>query len=130
MDTATVLRPNNQQGNLTAEQPFRANLDSIHNKAFLSLDRGLSQTLSAHVGYQFDIYQYADDGYDGSFSSRLDRNQHQVNLHLAAQIADPTTVLLGYQFRNVAFTSSDDLGYISTYLVEADSRDTTRMLFS
>lgn len=132
VDTATVLRPNNQQGNLTAEQPFRANLDSIHNKAFLSLDRGLSQTLSAHVGYQFDVYQYADDGYDGSFSSRLDRNQHQVNLHLAAQIADPTTLLLGYQFRNVAFTSSDDLGYIAngTYLVEADSRDTdTHVVF-
>ena len=59
-------------------------------------------------------------------------NQHQVNLHLAAQIADPTTLLLGYQFRNVAFTSSDDSGYIAngTYLVEADSRDMTLPLFS
>jgi hypothetical protein len=132
VDSATVLRPVNPMGDATAAQPFRANLDSIHNKAFLSLDRGLSETLSAHVGYQFDIYRYADDGYNGSFSSRLDRNQHQINLHLAAQIADPTTVLLGYQFRNVGFTSSDDLGRINnnTYLVEADSRDTdTHVVF-
>jgi len=94
---------------------FRNNLDAVSNLASVSLNRQLNETLSAHLGYSFDLYEYDDDGYSGSFSSRLDRNKHQINLHLAAQIAEPTTALLGYQFKNVEFTSRDDLGFLNYY---------------
>jgi hypothetical protein len=37
----------------------------------------------------------------------LDRNENKISATLATQISDPTTIFLGYQFKQVDFTSSD-----------------------
>jgi hypothetical protein len=109
VDSATPLRSVDADALFNSDAGFRNNLDNLNNNLFFSLDRRLNETLSAGLGYQFDIYRYADDS-AGGFAARLDRNHHRLDLNLSKQLSDSTSVLLGYQFRNVGFTSSQMLG--------------------
>jgi hypothetical protein len=93
----------------TNRRTFRSDLDSIHNRAFVSVNRRFNSLLSGVFGYQNDLFEYQDSGREGSFSSLLDRVEHKPSLNLLYQLSAPTALLLGYQFKNVDFNSSDEI---------------------
>jgi hypothetical protein len=100
--------------------PLRAEGDNVRNLGTALFSAGLTELLSADVGYQNLLYDYEQDG-NGSRSALLDRMEQLFQLNLRWQATPNTVGLIGYQFGMVDQNSSDFLDVTAT--TKASFRD-------
>jgi hypothetical protein len=90
----------------TVNVPLRNNVEVIHNLLPIEFEWQLSRLFALSLGYQNTYYNFLDSG-DGSYSALLDRWEHLFRVDGRYQLTEHSTVLLGYQFGIVSYTSDD-----------------------
>lgn len=110
-------------GNTTAN-PLYTDGNNIRNYARVSFAGQVSSTFGVQVSYDNAFYDYDDEGYVGSISSRLDRIEHGIPVEGIFQLQPQTQAILGYRFRQVNYTADDDI-FAATPSDTRDSRTHT-----
>ena len=112
--------------------PLRTNGDNIRNYVTTSFSAGLTENLTAVLGYSNTYYDYEQEGFSFGQASRsalLDRFEHLISLNLRYQILRTTVGVAGYQFGIVDYTSPEAIGFVGGNPVRADIRDNTSHYF-
>jgi hypothetical protein len=111
--------------------------DNIRNRASASLSGQLTDVLDTRLSYQNLILDYELEDGDlvgspaapipsSSLSSLLDRMENTVSLDILWKWQPQTAVVLGYQYRDVQYTSDGSIGAIALGgIAPASSRDNT-----
>jgi hypothetical protein len=87
---------------------LRSNGNNIRNSADISFRGDFSKTFGYELGYANNFYDFKQSGV-GSYSALLDRIEHVPSVSLMWFVQPQTTGRFGYQFRQVDYTSSDEL---------------------
>ena len=95
-----------------ATGPFRSNGNNIRNTAGINLQAKVSSLLTLVLGYGNTLYDYEQKAADVapgtvSRSGQLDRIEHAVTLNSKWQIMPETSLIFGYQFGLVDYTSDE-----------------------
>jgi len=85
----------------------RTRQDVIRNYGTASFSAGLTDQLSAVLGYSNTLYDFRDNGV-GSLSALLDRMEHLGTVNLRWQATPSTVALVGYQFGVTDFTGDSN----------------------
>jgi hypothetical protein len=88
---------------------LRGDGDVIRNHAQGSFSAGITENLTAVIGYGNEYYDYDDEGLN-SRSALLDRMEHRGSVNLRAVVLPKTVVVGGYQYEVVDYTSDDPIG--------------------
>lgn len=88
---------------------LRGDGDVVRNHALGSFSAGLTENLTAVLGYGNEYYDYDDEGLN-SRSALLDRMEHLASLNLRAVVMPRTVVVGGYQYEVVDYRSNDLIG--------------------
>ena len=91
-----------------AGNPFRSEGDNLRNLVDILFRGDFSKTFGYDLGYANSFYDFKKSGV-GSYSALLDRMEHLISGSLRWFVQPQTTALLGYQYRIVDYTSSDDI---------------------
>lgn len=88
---------------------LRGDGDVIRNHALGSFSAGITENLTAVIGYANEYYDYEDEGFN-SRSAALDRMEHLASLNLRAVVLPKTVLVGGYQYEIVDYSSDDVMG--------------------
>ncbi len=88
--------------------PLRTEGDNIRNTLDILFRGDFSKTFGYDLGYANNYYDFKKSG-PGSYSALLDRLEHMISGSLRWFVQPQTTALLGYQYRIVDYTSSDEI---------------------
>jgi len=88
---------------------LRTRQDVLRNYGAASFSAGLTDQLSAVVGYSNTLYDFSDEG-TGSLSSLLDRMEHLAMINLRWQVLPSTVALVGYNFGYFNYTDDENTG--------------------
>ena len=91
-----------------AGNPFRSEGDNLRNVVDILFRGDFSKTFGYDLGYANSFYDFKRSGV-GSYSALLDRMEHLISGSLRWFVQPQTTALVGYQYRIVDYTSSDDI---------------------
>jgi hypothetical protein len=83
---------------------LRTKGDAIRNEAQASFSAGITENLTAVLGYSNEYYDYDEEGVN-SRSAFLDRMEHLGSINLRQVILPKTVGVLGYQFEVVDYNS-------------------------
>ena len=83
--------------------------DNIRNFGRVNLAGQFTPVFGMQVSYENALYDYDDDEAVGSLSSRLDRMEHSIPVEGTFQLQPQTQGILGYRFRQVNYTSDDEI---------------------
>jgi hypothetical protein len=83
---------------------LRTKGDAIRNEAQASFSAGITENLTAVLGYSNEYYDYDEEGVN-SRSAFLDRVEHLGSINLRQVILPKTVGVLGYQFEVVDYNS-------------------------
>lgn len=105
---------------------IRTRQDVIRNYGTATFTAGLTDQLSALLGYSNTLYDFKDTG-AGSLSALLDRMEHLATINLRWQALPSTVALVGYQFGLTDFTGDQNTGIQSPNFagrtLESDERN-------
>ncbi|HEX7860116.1 MAG TPA: outer membrane beta-barrel protein [Verrucomicrobiae bacterium] len=115
-----------ENGVLT-DSGLRSEGDNMRNHALVSFSAGITENLTAVLGYGNQWYDYEEDGFVNSRSATLDRMEHLASLNLRAVVLPKTVVVGGYQYEVVDYDSDDALGhpFFPAFQYDAQERNTT-----
>jgi len=88
---------------------LRSRQDVLRNYGSATFSAGLTDQVSALLGYSNTLYDFSDTG-AGSLSALLDRMEHMAMINFRWQVQPSTVALLGYQFGLMDFTGNEDTG--------------------
>jgi hypothetical protein len=88
---------------------LRGDGDVFRNYAQISLSAGITEKITAVLGYQNEYYDYDDDGLN-SRSALLDRMEHRANANLRFVVLPQTVAVAGYQYEVVDYNADDPIG--------------------
>jgi hypothetical protein len=88
---------------------LRGDGDVVRNHALASFSAGLTENLTAVIGYANEFYDYDEEGLN-SRSALLDRMEHLASLNLRAVVLPKTVVVGGYQYEVVDYRGDDQIG--------------------
>jgi hypothetical protein len=120
---------------------LRSEGDNLRNYADASFSAGITENLTAVLGYANEYYDYEEEGSDfigvvNSRSALLDRVEHRGTLNLRQVILPKTVLVGGYQFEAVNYTAPFNVSPIGVPLgggalavYDADERDSTSHYF-
>ena len=115
--------------------PFRTEGNNLRNHAQITFNGGLTKTLSYVLGYQNTYYDYENNGTGNdladsttpSLSGLLDRVEQEALANLRWRSAPKTVLLLGYNYRQVDYTSDEAVANVGLFpinsFVYADDRN-------
>jgi hypothetical protein len=83
---------------------FRSDGDNIRNFAEGSFSAGLTENLTAVLGYANEYYDYDEEG-PNSRSAFLDRVEHRGSINLRQIVLPKTVAVAGYQFEVVDYNA-------------------------
>src|SRR5262249_13195751 len=86
---------------------LRTRQDVLRNYASATFSAGLTDQVSALLGYSNTLYDFSDIG-PGSLSALLDRMEHLATLNIRWQALPSTVALIGYQFGVMDYTGDDN----------------------
>lgn len=107
--------------------PLRSDGDVMRNHAQASVSAGITENLTAVIGYANEWYDYDNEGFVNSRSAFLDRMEHLGSLNLRAAVL-PKTILVGsYQYEIVDYNSDDPIGnpVIPFFQYDPEERNST-----
>jgi hypothetical protein len=102
---------------------LRSEGDVLRNHALGSFSAGITENLTAVIGYANEYYDYEQEGFN-SRSAHLDRMEHLASLNLRAVVAPKTVIVGGYNYEIVDY-SSDDLIGTGIFNYPAEERNST-----
>lgn len=88
---------------------LRSDNDAIRNHALGSFSAGITENLTAVLGYGNEYYDYDDEGFN-SRSAHLDRMEHLGSINLRAVVLPKTVLVGGYNYEVVDYSSDDRIG--------------------
>ena len=88
---------------------LRSEGDVLRNHALGSFSAGITENLTAVIGYANEYYDYENEGFN-SRSAHLDRMEHLASLNLRAVVLPKTVVVGGYNYEIVDYSSDDRIG--------------------
>lgn len=91
----------------TPNSTIRTRQDVIRNYATATFSAGLTEQLSALLGYSNTLYDFRDSG-PGSLSALLDRMEHLATINLRWQALPSTVGLIGYQYGLSDYTGDEN----------------------
>lgn len=106
---------------------LRGDGDVWRNVAMGSLSAGITENITAVLGYGNEYYDYDDEG-PNSRSALLDRMEHRGSANLRFVVLPQTVAVAGYEYEVVDYRSHDPIG-IPGFLYTADERNSTSHYF-
>ena len=106
---------------------IRTDANAERNRAGLQLEGALTETLGFEAAYQNLWYNYLDSG-AGSRSALLNRFENLVRLDGRWQFQEHAIGVVGYNFGNVSYTSSESI-FAGPVFVDSSERDNTSHSF-
>lgn len=100
---------------------LRGDGDVFRNYAQISLSAGITEKITAVLGYQNEYYDYDDDGLN-SRSALLDRMEHRANANLRFVVLPQTVAVAGYQYEVVDYNADDPIG-VPPFLYSSEERN-------
>jgi hypothetical protein len=109
---------------------LRGDGDVVRNHALASFSAGITERLTAVLGYGNEYFDYEDDGLN-SRSAMLDRMEHLASANLRAVVLPTTVIIGGYQYEIVDYRSDDRIGIpgIPSLQYDAEERNSTSHYF-
>lgn len=102
---------------------LRSEGDNMRNHALASFSAGITENLTAVIGYGNEYFDYDDEGFN-SRSAHLDRMEHLGSLNLRAVVLPKTVVVGGYNYEVVDYNSDDRIG-LPGLSYQAEERNST-----
>jgi hypothetical protein len=106
---------------------LRGDGDVWRNYATASFSAGITENITAVLGYDNEFYDY-DEGGPNSRSALLDRFEHRGRLNMRFVVLPQTVAVAGYQYEVIDYRSSDPIGAPGTQY-PADERNSTSHYF-
>jgi hypothetical protein len=106
---------------------LRGDGDVWRNHGIASFSAGITENITAVLGYANEYYDYEDSGVN-SRSALLDRMEHRGTANLRFVVLPQTVAVAGYQYEVVDYRSDDQIG-IPGFLYTADERNSTSHYF-
>lgn len=105
---------------------LRSDQSAYHNLGSIALAYDFSQRFGIEVSYSNGWYDYQQDG-PGSLAALMNRLDNKAAVNLRWFAAPPTTVLIGYQYQWLNYTSDDSLTQFASgpLYVNPEIRDLT-----
>jgi hypothetical protein len=104
---------------------LRSEGDVMRNHALGSFSAGITENLTAVLGYGNEWYDYDQEGFN-SRSAMLDRVEHLASINLRAVVLPKTVLVGGYNYEIVDYNSPESIGLAPGFFsFEADERDST-----
>lgn len=104
---------------------LRSDGDVIRNHALGSFSAGITENLTAVIGYGNEYYNYDQEGFN-SRSAILDRMEHLASVNLRAVVLPKTVLVGGYNYEVVDYSSDDRIGLAPGFFsFEAEERNST-----
>lgn len=105
---------------------FRSDGDVLRNHALASFSAGITENLTAVLGYGNEYYDYDEEGFN-SRSAMLDRMEHLMSLNLRAVVLPKTILVGGYNYEIVDYNSDDRIGnpFNPGFSFQAEERNST-----
>ncbi len=103
---------------------LRGDGDVWRNFAQGSFSAGITENITAVLGYENEYYDYEEEGLN-SRSALLDRMEHRAKLNLRFVVLPQTVAVAGYQYEYVDFRSRDLIGATPGTLYPGDERNNT-----
>jgi len=88
---------------------IRGDGDVIRNNGLASFSAGITENLTAVIGYNNEFYDYDDEGLN-SRSATLDRMEQRGTLNLRAAVLPKTVLIAGYQYEVVDYDGEYQIG--------------------
>jgi hypothetical protein len=107
---------------------LRGDGDVLRNNAMGSFSAGITENITAVLGYANEYYDYDEEG-TNSRSALLDRMEHRGTANLRFVVLPQTVVIGGYQYEIVDYRSKDLIGPLPGFLYRADERNSTSHYF-
>jgi hypothetical protein len=102
---AVAQEPELLAGNTPVTTTFlRSDGDNLRNYANASFSAGITENLTAVLGYGNEYYDYDEEG-PNSRSAMLDRVEHLASINLRQVILPKTVAVFGYQYEVVDYTA-------------------------
>jgi hypothetical protein len=101
--------------------PLRTDQNYLHNHALLTLGVDFSEQWGIDLYFHHNYWDYQEDGYGGSLDALLSRMEFLPGFNVRYALDKQTTLLGGYQYEMVDYTSDDSLDAFS--FVPADIRN-------
>ncbi len=95
-------------GPVTTPTVLMTDNDYVHNRARVELTADVNESFGVRVAYANEFYDYQQDG-PGSRSALLDRMEHLPQVEGLWHFRPDTSLLLGYQYHEVDYRSSDSI---------------------
>jgi hypothetical protein len=104
--------------------PLRSKGDYLRNNATGSFTAGITDSLSAVLGYSHTLVDFDQEG-PRSLSALLDRQEHQPSINLRYQIVPSTVGVIGYQYTDTEYDNNNILTHppFSAFVVPSDIRN-------
>ena len=112
--------------------PYRTDGNNIRNHGEITLNGTLTRELSFVLGYQNTYYDYENDGgnvFQPSLSGLLDRMEHEALANLRWQALPKTVFVLGYNYKQVDYTSDEDIALTISGIRDSKSRNSRSHIF-
>jgi hypothetical protein len=106
--------------------PYRTEGDNLRNVGELNLTTVLTRQMSLVLGYQNAFTDYEDDGGvagNASLSALLDRMEQTGLVNLRWQALKNSTIVFGYNYEDVGYTSDEEIAIVAGNPVTSDYRD-------
>lgn len=100
---------------------LRGDGDVFRNYGTISLSAGITERITAVLGYQNEYYDYEDDGLN-SRSALLDRMEHRATANLRFVVLPQTVAVAGYQYEVVDYNGDEPIG-IPGFLYSSEERN-------
>jgi hypothetical protein len=101
--------------------------DNIRNLGSITFNAEITPVFGVEVGYANHYFNYDDEDGNAAFPSRsglLDRIEHIPHVDARWQVQPDTTVLVGYQYREVNYTADEEIGIIAgPEIIMSDDRN-------
>ncbi len=103
--------------------------DNIRNSGSITLNAEITPVFGVEVGYANAYFNYDNEGENRNFlgmldfpsnSGVLDRIEHTAHIDGRWQVQPDTTVIAGYQFRQVGYTADEVIGPIGSFEGDPD----------
>jgi len=107
---------------------LRSDGDNMRNIGQVGFSAGLTDNLTAVLGYANEYYDYDEEGFRNSRSAFLDRMEHLGSLSLRQVLLPKTVGVVGYKYELVDYRSDDLIG-AGAQSYRADERNTKSHYF-
>jgi hypothetical protein len=96
--------------------PLRTDQQYMYNLARIALGIDVTEKLGFDVYFNWTLWDYDDDGFPGSLDALLSRMEYLPGFNARYAVNQQTTLLGGYQYEMVNYTSDDSLSATGPYV--------------